>query len=271
MKRYWANDGQPLNDGRLCYVIDLEDGTNPIRTYGQTRDEVFEKITNTTAHAQATIARSARESRSTPAQGTPAPTFQRRLSPEEQMAVTADLSNPAKAPQAIVRLFESQTGLSVEQMQLQRFAEIASAWQQQHPEFYDHPTNQKLLVDNARMRAGGLHNITNQVLEQVYQELQAGGFFIEAAQTTNRTPDVQPEENPAPRTSRPRGATFATSYRANALSGATATAANPRLKYTREQMDRMTLSEQRRLIESRDPEYKRAFDFYFPQPGQATA
>ena len=60
MQAYWTTtktDGTPITDGRLCRVVDPEDGSTPIRVYGRTEAEIFSKIERTMMTAQATLAR----------------------------------------------------------------------------------------------------------------------------------------------------------------------------------------------------------------------
>jgi hypothetical protein len=255
MKAYWANDGKPLPDGRLCYVTDLEDGSNPVNTYGKDVQEVLDKLARTNANAQLALAK----------QQAAAMPQRRRLTAEETMEVTADLANPAKSQGAVVKLFESATGIDTREMILQKFGERCLAWQAKHPEFYDHPVNSKLLVDNARMRTGGdLSRITEEVLNQVYEELQAGNYLLQesevAPQPKPTTQEVHPEENPAQSTPR-RGAT-ATSFRSNRI--ATPQVATTRtVKYTREQIESMPLEKSRALVESNDRDYEEAVNFHF--------
>lgn len=270
MKQGWANNGQPLDDGRLCYVIDLEDGSRPIKTYGKTVEEVLEKVARTAAHAEVAVTTARRPQTPTPVSvAKPAQPARRPITADEQLIATADLSNAAKAPQAIVKLFEAETGLDVRQLQAQKFGDIAVEWRRNHPEFYDHPANVKLLTETAIREAGGLNRVTYESLETAFQDLQAGGFLVresEAQPITNNEPTPiapQPRETPAPSGARPRGGVFATTYRSARIgSGEGARSSQNRLKYTREQIDNMSLEKMRRLIESGDRDYASAVEFY---------
>ena len=112
MRTYWDNGGQPLPDGRLRFVTDLEDGTDPQFTYGRTQEEIFEKLALTNAHAQLAIAR-----RTAPAAGprpvaaAAAPATRPMLSADERMQLTVDLQNPAKSAEAIAKLHQDATGI----------------------------------------------------------------------------------------------------------------------------------------------------------------
>lgn len=284
MKQGWANNGQPLDDGRLCYVIDLEDGSRPIKTYGRTVKEVLEKVARTAGHAELTVMRDPRrldgrepaQPAGSSAAPRPVPAPARKpLTPDEQLKTTADLSVASKAPSAVVKLFEAETGIDVTRLQATQFSEVAMNWRRDHPDFFDHPANVELLTTRAIRKAGGLRFTGYEHLEDAYRELQAEGKLIREIESApviaNRTaPATLPEETPAPGVARPRGGTFATSFRGTKISGQGSGSPRPRLKYTREQIDNMPLVEMRRLIESGDPEYAAAVEFY-SQPRMATA
>ena len=265
--RYWENNGEPMQDGRLCLVIDPEDGTNPIRTYGRTRDEVLEKVAKTAETAQAMINRQRSSAQNghavTPAAGNgtaPVPpsvtqaTAPRRVpvSADEVMQATLDMQNPAKAPQAVKTLMRAN-GFDVDAMQfrekMQEIANLAAAWERQHPEFPASDRNNRMLMDKAALMAGGIQRVTTEALDAAYRELAAHGMLFDVEEN-NEPPAAhqaaQPEGNPAVRVVRPRGAT---SIRANSLR-ATAPAANPKPKYTRAEIDSMNTKQFREKYET---------------------
>ena len=271
MKQGWANNGQPLEDGRLCYVIDLEDGSRPIKTYGKSVEDVLEKVARTAAHAEVAYT-TAKPTAPGPVLRTPAPPTRKTMTADEQMIATADLSNPAKAPQAVARLLDEATGLSVEEMQRQRFRQEAEQWRLDHPEITEEIGRSplgELLVIRAINKAGGIKFAGYDHLESAYREMQAEGKFLEtgySSESTNLPAPAapRPRETPAPSGARPRGgSTFATSYRSTRIgSGDGTRGPQQRLKYTREQIDNMPLEQMRRLIESGDRDYAAAVEFY---------
>lgn len=285
MKAYWLNNGQPITvgsdggrydryAGRYGRVIDLEDGTNPIPTFGASQDEVMGKIERTMMHSQ--IRMSQLTAPATPARTPPAatPAVPKKLTPEQTMQATADLGNPAKAGAAVAQLLESATGIDLNQLMIENFERTCLQWEASRPEFYGHFTNRKLIADNARMRAGGLKNITAAVLDQVYQELQAGGYLLSreefADQPQPRTPAVPPEEIPAPRTEARPTPNFATGHRGTKLRGGQSFATwTP--KYTKEQIDTMPLAKADRLIRSNDEEYNKAVEHWYGSGRRASA
>jgi hypothetical protein len=262
MARHWLNDGKPLADGRLCLVIDPEDGTQPIRIWGRSKEEILDKATKTVEHGARTITTLRTQIGNPPskpptntsgasATAAPAPRST-QLSVTEQMQLTADLSNPAKAPAAVTRLVEHHTGLNLDEMSknetVQRIAAIQANWSYSHPDFPKHPINYKLMNDAAALRVG-YENITAEVLDTVYNELLSAGMLVDEEEPPP-TPTVPPEENPASRTVRPRGAA---SHRRTITSPAPI-AASTEPKYTREQLTAMPSAEFRRKLES-DPAF----------------
>lgn len=274
MKAYWLNNGEPLTEGkhagRYGRVTDLEDGTNPVTTYGASKDEVMGKIERTMMHAQQHMARAAAPKPPAPANPPKtAPAVRRtQLTPEETMQATADLTDPAKAPQAVRRLVESATGLNFDELTLEAFGNTCQAWQNSHPEFFDHPTNVKLIADNAIMRAGGMKNVNAAVLDLVYRDLLAGNFLLSqdelATNDQPQTPAAPPEQTPASRAdSRPRN--FATGHRSTQLQSRQGVTWKP--KYTREEIDTMPLAKAEKLLRSNDQDYTQAVEHWYPSSG----
>jgi hypothetical protein len=282
MKAYWltgkkgaeqpSDEAKPLDDGRFCRVTDLEDGSQAVRTYGKTPDEVYGKIEKTSMHARAHLASPARQPAGPiPATVKPAPTRRLTLTADEQMLATSELTNPAKAPGAIVKLFENATGIDTEQIAARGFEATAIAWAATHPELKDVPYNKKLIFDNARSRTGNIRLITAEILEQCFQELKQGGYLL----TEEDLPDgiqppalpVLPAQNPDSRT-RQTDAAFATSHRINRTGSTQLPQWKP--KWTREEFDKMPLKESDRLLRARDRDYIEAANYHYP-PRQARA
>jgi hypothetical protein len=271
MSRRWEEN---RTDGRLCLVIDPEDGTHPQRVYGKDKDEILEKVATTVEHSSRHIAAlKAQPARSlaAPPPGAgldtrPAP--RKSMTPDEQMQRTSDLTNPAKAPAAVAALLDEATGGALDDFKkfqleqrrkdaVNRFANTAAGWADRHPEFPRSPSNNKMLADSAALRAGGLDKVTEETLDTVYQELLEGDYLQESP------PAGQPDETPATRPAR-----AATSYRRNGLR-ATTPAPSSQLRYTRAQVDAMPAD---KLLEKYkgDAEFRRAVDTY-AQPRSATA
>ena len=204
MKAYWTDakpDGSKITDGRLCRIVDAEDGSLPVRVYGRTEQEVFDKIERTMMTAQMRLTQE--RGATTPQRNAPhapvAPAADPAiLSADEIMRLTQEQQNPAKSAEANARLADHHRAL--QRKELTDFAQVCERWQRRHPELVDSLFNKKLITDNARMRSGSLKAISEEVLEQVYQELQAGGYLLteESAALHNEEP-ITPTVPPAGR------------------------------------------------------------------------
>jgi hypothetical protein len=278
MKAYWTDekpDGTKITDGRVCRVLDPEDGSAPIRVYGKDQEAVLSKIERTSMLGQSLISELKKGAGKTAAgpQLVPArsPDI---LTADETLQLTEALQDPKRAAEASERLARSHRALEHEKAQA--FERTATAWAATHPELKDSLYNKKLITDNARMRVGGrLEAIRTETLEMVYQELTAGGYLLtqeEAAlENSTSTPAVPPAETPAPVPSRQEGA-FATSHRATRLNATQQATWQP--KYTRAQLEKLTTKETDRLLKDRGQagkDYREACDFWYGARQQATA
>lgn len=275
MKGYWTDtrpNGKPVESGTVCWVTDLEDGSHPIYTYGENKDEVLSKLSQQNAHAQIAMARRAAPAKPVAILATQQPAA-RRITAEQVMQATADLENPGKAGHAIATLVESATGLNLEQVVLQNFARIAMEWEAATPEFFSHPGNQRMLTQEATGLAGGkLGNVTREHLQQAFLNLQGRGELFEGSPSLPNpnpsNPSPFPDESQVQRSERPRGTRFATGSRSTSFRTQAPTRT---LKYTEEEILRMPASQSRRLIESNDRDYADACDAYFGKQAQASA
>lgn len=275
------NEGKPMPDGRLCLIIDPEDGTQPLRIWGHTKDEILDKATKTVEHGARTITqlRSQRSHTQASTQPPPQDTPQSRqpterqapnpttLSPGEQLQATTDLSNPAKAPAALTKLIQHHTGINFEDQKrneiIHRVITTAQQWEEDHADFPGHPANRKMMMDTATLKAG-YENITAEVLNGVFEELTASGMLVPPADEPPEPPTVQPHETADTRTVRPRGAA---SHR-RSVTLPTPPAASQTPKYTKEQINALPSAEYRRKLET-DPEFAAAVNALFGQPANA--
>lgn len=281
MNVYWSEtrwNGQPLQPGTVCLVTDLEDGTNPIYTYGADQAEILSKLAAQNANAQLALARKAAQPAGapgslpqTPPNGAAPPAAPRRaITPDQIMQATADLANPAKSAQAVATLMESETGVNPIEMARRAYADLAMAWEAQTPDFYPHPGNRQLVGEKAIRMAGNKPGmVTREILESAFQQLLAGGLLFERAEPGHNPPQQDPNnptlttfpgESPVQPTERPRGTRFATGARSTSFS-APQTVQTRALKYTEEQIRNMP--ERERMQVFNDPEYIRACEAYF--------
>lgn len=267
MKTFWSDtrpSGQPVEPGTVCFITDLEDGSHPIATYGKTQEEVLQKLAAQNANAQMAMA----ERRPPPPPSAPAPA--RQLSADQVMLATQNLTNPAKAGEAVATLFEHQTGLNPQKLILQNFGAVADEWEKQHTEFFAHNGNRRLMAAEAARLAGGLGQVTHEHLSQAFVQLRAHGDLFEApAHDANPSPSTTtfPDESQVQQAERPRPR-FATGARSTAFRPQ-APARN--LKYTEEEIRTMPLSKSRRLLETADKDYAEACEAYYGPSAQAKA
>jgi hypothetical protein len=275
VKVYWSEtrwNGQPLQPGTVCLVTDLEDGTNPIYTYGKDQQEILDKLARQNANAQLALARRAAQPTSspTPAGAGPTPTSpaapRRGPTPDQVMQATADLSNPAKAGAAVATLMQHATGVDPIEQAKQAYADLAVKWEDATPAFFPHPGNRQLLGEKAIRMAGNKPGmVTWQILQAAFEQLEAGGLLFERPEEPNPNPNNQtlttfPAENQVQPIERSRSTRFATGARSTSFS-APQTALTRALKYTEEQIRNMPERTRREVFN--DPEYIRACDFYY--------
>lgn len=281
MSRRWENKEVPGRGVKFCLVIDPEDGTHPIRTYGWSVEEVLDKVAKTTETAQQVInrQRNATATSATPTRAVavppndarsaapPVPTP--RISAEEQMQATSDLSNPSKSPQALRTLLRG-VGVDVDKIKLdediRRITAIAQEWESHNPDWPSSDKNNRLLLDKATLMVG-FPNITSQTLDAAYRELSSRGmiFAIESDDTPPPTPPDAPNGNSATRS---EGQTrTATSYRSHSLRSDVVVPAK-KAPYTRAEVDAMTSRQLREKIET-EPGFKEWYNATFSRAATA--
>jgi hypothetical protein len=271
MNAYWTTtktDGTPITDGRLCRVVDPEDGSTPIRVYGRTEAEIFSKIERTMMTAQATLARG-RDQGSVvrdqgPTQRPPAPTAPNPaiLTPDETMRLTQDLQNPAKSADAAYRLAESERAKRADAQE--SYLAICRQWSANHPEFYGHQFNRNLLITSALLSVGNdITRITLEVLDNTYRYLEGRGDLLTESDVT---PKASANDNHQTSTAQPggtlevvperptNGVVSASSHRSNRLGAPQQPQWKP--KYSLEEISKLTTKETAALNQPGHPRHK---------------
>ncbi len=265
MRMEWTTtrpNGKPVEPGTFCRVLDMEDGTNPIYYYGKTEQEVNDKIALNNMHAQRALARRTEGSPQNPAPSPIAP--RKRMTADETMQATTDLQNPAKAAEAAARLVQDATGMDLRQMAMDAFKARADEWVRETPDFYNCKPNRSLLATRlGTMVNGDVALISKEMMTQCFHQMLEAGDLVEdpgiAAQNVTPFPDEnQVQRVETSRSGRSGTGTRSTNFRAP-QSVQTRT-----LKYTREQIDRMSLAKAEALIRSGDKDYAEACEFYYP-------
>jgi len=269
MARFWDNKEIPGRGTKFCLVIDPEDGTHPLRTYGWSESEVLDKVARTVETAQQVINR---QRQAPPAAVTinrteepPAPP----ISAEDTMQATVDLTNPARAGAAIRTLLKGE-GIDLDEARLQRDARKAAAaaeeWERNNPDFPHDRRNQRQLMDRALLKANGnLGAITTQILDAAFAELRSSDLLFEVEPQNPLTPNPPhaPNGNSASRSEAPRSAT---SYRSTALRATPASVASTKPKYTRAEVEAMNSKQLGEKIKN-EPGFQEWFDREFSVSG----
>jgi hypothetical protein len=268
MRMEWVTirpNGKPVEPGTFCRVLDMEDGTNPIYYYGKTEQEVNDKIALNNMHAQRALARRAE----TPApQNLPAPTpiaTRKRMTSDEVYQATSDLQNPAKSAEAVTKLVQDATGMDLRQMAMDAFKKRADEWVEETPDFYNCKPNRSLLATRLGVMVNGdVSLISKEMMTQCFHTMLAAGDLVEDPGETE-APNVTPfpEENQVQRVETSRSGRSGTGTRSTNFR-APQVAQTRTLKYTREQIDRMSLAKTEQLIRSGDKDYAEACEFYYP-------
>ena len=281
MQAYWTDkkpDGTPITDGRLCRIVDPEDGSTPIRVYGQTEAEVIRKIERTMMTAQAALSRVKQPPNGNgnrPAEPAKNPAI---LSADEILVLTQQQENPAKSPEANARLADHHRAVKAQERE--NFKELCKRWALEHPEVYDHPANQTLLMQKALITTGNdMNKVTAEILDLCYRDLQALGTLV----TESDAPATPPQESEPVRQggslevvpARPRnGVVSATSHRTAGMSAPQQPQWKP--KYTLEEISKLATKETNAILRGTHPritkkDYEEACEFYWPSQARAKA
>jgi hypothetical protein len=217
MKTYYANEGQPDQNGNLCMIIDMEDGRPvPQRVYAKTHQELTAKVAGMYGNAAARLTEvkrdleqaglpTRRQNDSAPAPTSPTAPRQVALSPADKMQRTHDLNSPEKSAAAVAALVENELGVPLEDVRAivqqskqrqmaQERADMMRDWGDSNPEFPQHPINRTMMVNRATIKAGGLQNVTHAILDDTFMELQEQGLLVPAeVQSTAPVEDHTPQ------------------------------------------------------------------------------
>lgn len=292
MQAYWTTtkpDGTPITDGRLCRVVDLEDGSIPVRVYGRDQDEVFSKIERTMATAQLTVNTqrngNGHGGAQPPANGqgaAPPLADARILSADDTMRLTADLQNPAKSAEASYKLSESERAKRTQAQE--QYLAVCRGFAPRHPEFFNHKTNRTLLINKALLTVGqDIQKITAEVLDLCYRDLVEADALL--TENDVRPADLEDEQNHQPSTAQPggnpgpvpvrpsSGVTSSTGHRSNRLGAPAAPQWKPKL--TLEEISKLTTKETDAILRGTHSrisrkDYDEACDYWY-SAARATA
>ena len=257
MARYWDDKEIPGRGIKFCLVVDPEDGTNPIRTYGWSKDEVLEKVAKTAETAQATINRlraQPQQAQQTAAKvETPAAPVMQKPTPEEMIEASINITDPARATSAVKTLLRD-AGLDLDAQErtrkINKAVEVFANWEKNTPAFPADLRNSRILYDRALILANGKPEmVTNELLDEAFAECTARGTMFEPEPENEQ--EVEPQRASSGNSEtrvRPRGVA-ASSYRRTDLS-ASSPSTNRKPKYTRAEIDAMNTKEfQEKVLE----------------------
>jgi hypothetical protein len=256
----WLNNGEPLpathrKAGQVGLLIDFEDGRpDPQYVYAPDKDAMLGKLATMYSNAQVRIAEVKGKGASSPAQPTPAPASSTQaatpagMTPEERIQTVADLSDPAKAPDAVNRLVAEATGRDLkaekvaEDAAKAKEAEIArlqgetQTFLAEHPDYYGSKRNAMLLRDRS-LSIAQRNLVDASHFAQAYEELQEMGVLETAPAQQSEQEDqaaTTPPEPTNPPAARPRAST---GMRPSAFRGAGRLPTGPQL--TRAEVEAM--------------------------------
>lgn len=260
---------EQLEDGRLRLTVSPDAGGPTSVFYGSSKEEIADKLADSQAHANMELSRRTvvpnGNHQITP-QIQPVP-----LSPADRMQITADLVNPARAPEAVTRVLESVIGpvgqfnqdREAERSQRLERAQVAAAYQfyeEAGPEWLPTQHNKETLLNYMLSQGMDLTDVNS--YKRAFAALGAVKLLQQPTTETHDTeePEVSLHrgnpENPVPARAPNR---YSTGIRSSDVSGS-APMPGKRLKYTREQIAALSLADYKRLIN--DPEFSRSVEFY---------
>lgn len=253
MAQQWEQVGE--GDNRQWKLTITTVGRSPQVYYGKSKAQIAEQLANAQEHATEAIDQLKQGNRPAPAprKATPQP-----LQPGERMQVASDITNPAKVETAVTRVIESVTGKPISELAAgnaeQNAANAATRFVQGTPDWYPTEHNKQTLV--AYMQTHSMDNTKVEDFSRAFQNLMAAGL-LQTRPEQPKTVEAEPERI-APRTQTP--ARVSTGIRANDVSGTTAPPSR-RLKYTREEIDKMGKEKYKHLLMT-DPELTRCVEYY---------
>jgi hypothetical protein len=263
-----------LADGTLKLTVSPDEGGSASVFYGQTRDEILDKLCDSQANANRRIDQ-LRVTSPTNGNGTghaaaPPVNLPKPLTANDRMQAVADLANPANVDKAVTRVMESVIG-PIDQFQQDREAERAKRTEEAAvsaaeefssltPEFFLSDFNVNTMFRYLQSMQYDPTKVAS--YQRAFAELTAGKLLqSKAAPVPNDDePPTEPQERNAPTLSAPRApARYSTGVRQSDISG-TAPVPVKRLKWSREQIANMGAQEMRRLVA--DPEFNFCVEYY---------
>ncbi|HET6220184.1 MAG TPA: hypothetical protein VFE27_24360 [Acidobacteriaceae bacterium] len=265
---------------KLTVTSDTPEDGIPISVFRGTKEQIAEALADSQANANRRIAELRRNNggngtgANPPAPRSNAP---KPLTPADRMTAVAELNDPATVDRAVTRIIESQVGpmenlrMATEnapadrEAQLERMAtEAAEAFTAETPDYYVCPHNAGVMYRYIQLHG----DLTKKAhYHRAFEELTAAQLLQqkpEEEEPPTQSPDPQPERN-APAPVLPKTPTRnSTGVRPSEMHGQPPARTANRLKYSREQIAKMSAATMKRLMTT-DPEFVRCSEFYAQQ------
>jgi len=267
MKRFWQNEDPAA--GELVLVVDPEDGSQPQHFRGASKDEIFEKLADAQVHLSATLNQQKKiisGLRKPDKAAATAPVAKPRvLSADERFQIAQDITDPAKAPDAIAKVVEAQIGIApgklAEKLNREAVDEDAEAavneariFRESTPEYYNSDANNRKLLNFLKRED---LPITRNNLAYAFEQLRADGLLAERpAPPPSTTPAAPPGDSRV--SYRERGETRSTGFREGDSSAAPGQRRSTP-KYTRAQIEAMSTRDYQDKLEN-EPGFRELVD-----------
>lgn len=248
MKIEWANDGNAVEvdvDGEkkmmFSATIDLEDGQAIQKFEGESHKEITDKL----LVAQGNATKRIRELKTPPA--TPAAAPQKKvLSADERFEITHDLTDPNKAPEAVLKMVRlaDEEKETKEREQRELYDRVQAAIAQFKEEATDYilcQHNEDLIIKYGELHRYAPDDVTS--YHDIWTALKKAGLAVLTQPETTEDPNNPQQRTrrdgglPATSTTRPRLASSSTSLRRGDSDDAPGAPAKQ--KYTRDDIDNM--------------------------------
>jgi hypothetical protein len=267
MEHEWIHDDDKgLNeDGEYVAVIKNAQGNRVSTFKGKSYKEVADQLLQSQVHANREINRLRKPDAARP----PLRVEPKQLTEADRLRLSTEITDPEKVVEAVEEIVTAKQGMAPAQVgkkfsqmdQTERdayYAAEATAFRNEHPEFYPVPQNRDALFDE--LKANGW-DLTRNNLAIAYQTLKERDEMIpwpegetEPQPRSNGRPNGQ-ETAPAPS---PRPRSVSTGIRASDASASPPTPPRKQ-KYTRADIERMPRAEYNDRIRS-DPDFRRQVD-----------
>jgi hypothetical protein len=209
------NNGEPFTEGRYAGQIGrrlkFQNGDPSQNVYAPSEGDLLTKIAMMYGNTRTRLQEVKRESGPKPAAPALAPVVSIRMTPEERLQAAADLQDPARMGQTIVRILKDETGFDPQQQRQQdaekeaaeRRRAVVEEFIAETPDFYRSKKNGTLLRNHVAANFGTDPTVADWVA--AFTELDEMGVLESAPEATETTPAASGEnpENPPSEPSAP--------------------------------------------------------------------